>query len=144
MINKIDTNSKEFLEEKARTQEFVNKVYEVKGFVKNPDDEINESILVGLTRNKMIYGTRYCPCFMVQGETKEERKKADNRVCPCKPALTKEIPEDGVCHCGIFCTPEYAKNKVSKDIVQDENIKIDLSSSSFTTLNLGDWKKHDN
>jgi rhodanese-related sulfurtransferase len=46
---------------------------------------------------------------MVIGETKEERKAADNRICPCKPAIEKEIPEDGKCHCGIFCTPEYAK-----------------------------------
>ncbi|MCF6172689.1 MAG: hypothetical protein L3J44_02750 [Campylobacteraceae bacterium] len=23
----------------------------------------------------------------------------------------KEIPENGVCHCGIFCTPEFATNK---------------------------------
>ncbi|HHH20946.1 MAG TPA: sulfurtransferase, partial [Nitratifractor sp.] len=41
----------------------------------------------------------------------EERKAADNRICPWKPALEKEIPEDGVCHCGIFCTPEYAEQK---------------------------------
>jgi rhodanese-related sulfurtransferase len=46
---------------------------------------------------------------MVIGETKEERKEANNRVCPCKPAIEKEIPEEGKCHCGIFCTPEYAK-----------------------------------
>ncbi len=46
---------------------------------------------------------------MVLGATKEERKKEDNRICPCKPALETEIPEDGKCHCGIFCTPEHAK-----------------------------------
>jgi rhodanese-related sulfurtransferase/ferredoxin-thioredoxin reductase catalytic subunit len=64
---------------------------------------------MGLTRNKLIFNKRYCPCFMVIGETKEERNAADNRICPCKPAIEHEIPEDGHCHCGIFCTPEYAK-----------------------------------
>jgi len=23
--------------------------------------------------------------------------------------LEKEIPEEGKCHCGIFCTPEFVK-----------------------------------
>ena len=35
----------------------------------------------------------------------------DNRICPCKPAIEKEIPESGACHCGIFCTPEFAQAK---------------------------------
>jgi len=34
-------------------------------------------------------------------------KSTDDRICPCKPAIEKEIPETGVCHCQIFCTPEY-------------------------------------
>ncbi len=74
-----------------------------------PQDDVNEGVALGLARNKILYGKRYCPCFMVVGDTPEERKKADNRICPCKPALEKEIPEDGRCHCGIFCTPEFAE-----------------------------------
>jgi len=34
-------------------------------------------------------------------------KSVDDRICPCKPAIEKELPEDGICHCQIFCTPEY-------------------------------------
>ena len=56
---------------------------------------------------------------MVLGETKEEQKAADNRICPCKPALEKEIPEDGTCHCGIFCTPEYAQAQVQHDEIEE-------------------------
>lgn len=115
MITKIDINSDEFLEEKGKTQDFVNNVYNKMGWVKNPNDEVNESILVGLTRNKIIYGTRYCPCFMVKGETKEERRGEDNRICPCKPAIAEEIPNDGYCHCGIYCTPEFAKERELED-----------------------------
>ena len=106
---KIDTNSDEFIIELKKTKEFTNKVCSSKGWVYNPIEDINEGVIMGLTRNKMIYNKRYCPCFMVIGETKEERKAANNRICPCKPAIEKEIPEDGKCHCGIFCTPEYAK-----------------------------------
>ncbi len=109
MIQKIDMNSVEFKEELEKTQKFTNKVCDSQGWVYNPIEDINEGVTMGLARNKIIYNKRYCPCFMVIGETKEERKKAENRVCPCKPAIEKEIPEEGKCHCGIFCTPEYAK-----------------------------------
>lgn len=106
---KIDMNSQEFLEEQEKTKIFTDKVCASKGWVYNPIEDVNEGVIMGLTRNKLIYNKRYCPCFMVIGETKEERNAADNRICPCKPAIEHEIPEDGHCHCGIFCTPEYAK-----------------------------------
>ncbi len=117
MIKKIDTTSEEYIYQLEKTQKFTDKVIKQFNFVYNPNEEINESVQMGLTRNKMIYGKYFCPCFMVIGETKEERKKADNRICPCKPALNDEIPNNGVCHCGIFCTPEYAKaQKMQKEI----------------------------
>ncbi len=119
MENSIDVNSEVFQEELKKTWRFVEKVNKQFGFVQNPDKEINEGVAMGLARNKLIYGKRYCPCFIVQGETKEERKKADNRICPCKPALEKEIPQDGVCHCGIFCTPEYAQKKALEESAEE-------------------------
>lgn len=106
---KIDMNSQEFIEEQEKTKIFTDKVCTSKGWVYNPIEDVNEGVIMGLTRNKLIFNKRYCPCFMVIGETKEERNAADNRICPCKPAMEHEIPEDGHCHCGIFCTPEYAK-----------------------------------
>jgi len=106
---KIDMESKEFKDQMEKTKEFANSVCTAQGFVYNPIQDVNEGVLMGLTRNKIIYNKRYCPCFMVIGETKEQRREADNRICPCKPALEVEIPQDGKCHCGIFCTPEYAK-----------------------------------
>lgn len=108
MLIKIDTNSPEFIAEYEKTASFTDKVCKQFNFVYNPEAEINDSVKLGLTRNKLIYGKRYCPCFMVIGQTDEERKAADNRICPCKPALEEEIPNDGHCHCGIFCTPEFA------------------------------------
>eukprot|EP01022_Parablepharisma_sp_SALTPOND_P006283 TRINITY_DN125594_c0_g1_i1.p2 TRINITY_DN125594_c0_g1~~TRINITY_DN125594_c0_g1_i1.p2 ORF type:complete len:143 (+),score=15.09 TRINITY_DN125594_c0_g1_i1:61-429(+) len=69
----------------------------------------------------MIYGKRYCPCFMVIGETEEEREKEDNRLCPCTPALNEEIPSLGHCHCAIFCTPEYVKQNTQEEAIDEEN-----------------------
>ncbi len=111
--------SDEFIAEMEKTELFVEKVNKQFGFVQNPNDDVNEGVIMGLSRNRLMYGKRFCPCFMVIGETKEERKEADNRICPCKPALEKEIPEDGLCHCGIFCTPEYAKEQREKENIEE-------------------------
>jgi len=119
MMQQIDMNSPEFQTEMEKTEAFVDKVNKQFGFVQNPNEEVNEGVTMGLARNKIIYGKRFCPCFMVIGETKDERKEADNRICPCKPALEKEIPEDGLCHCGIFCTPEYAEAQKAKDEIEE-------------------------
>ena len=110
MIKKIDIQSEEFQVQFELTKQFTDKVCEEHGFVYNPEFDVNESIQMGLTRNKLIYDKRYCPCFMVVGNTQEEKDKADNRLCPCTPALEKEIPTQGHCHCGIFCTASYAKS----------------------------------
>ncbi len=116
---RIDMNSHEFKAEMEKTSKFVAKVNNQFGFVQNPNEEVNEGVTMGLARNKIIYGKRFCPCFMVEGETKEEQKTADNRICPCKPALEKEIPEQGYCHCGIFCTPEYAQAQAQHDEIEE-------------------------
>jgi ferredoxin-thioredoxin reductase catalytic subunit/rhodanese-related sulfurtransferase len=115
----IDMNSDEFQAELEKTWGFVEKVNKQFGFVQNPNEEVNEGVAMGLARNRLIYGKRFCPCFMVIGETKEEQKNADNRICPCKPALEKEIPEEGLCHCGIFCTPEYAEREKKKSEIEE-------------------------
>ena len=60
MIRKIDINSEEFQLELELTKQFTDKVVADHGFSYNPDDEINESIQMGLSRNKMIYGKRFC------------------------------------------------------------------------------------
>ena len=122
MIKKIDIESDEFQTVFELTKQFTDKVCEEHGFVYNPEEDVNESIQMGLTRNKLIYDKRYCPCFMVVDDTKEENK-SENRLCPCTPALEKEIPSQGHCHCGIFCTPQYAKSIEEKvQLTEDEAV----------------------
>lgn len=107
-MKSVDMSSDEFLAEMEKTKKFADKVCKQFGWVYNPNEEVNEGVLMGLTRNKMIYGKRFCPCFMVI-EKDGKYKSADDRICPCKPAIEEEVPKHGKCHCGIFCTPEYAK-----------------------------------
>ena len=108
-MKKVDPESTEFKTELEKTIKFTDKVVSQFGYAYNPDALINEGIQMGLTRNKLIYDKRYCPCFFVTGD------KEEDRICPCKPAIEHEIPNDGVCHCQIFCTPEYAAAKAQKD-----------------------------
>jgi len=115
----VDMNSPEFKTEFEKTWTFIEKVNKSRGWVQNPNEDVNEGVAMGLARNRLMYGKRFCPCFMVIGETKEEQKKADNRICPCKPAIEREIPEDGLCHCGIFCTPEYAESQKKSEEIEE-------------------------
>ena len=112
-IKKIDPNSEEFQTELQKTVDFTDKVVKQFGFAYNPDSEITQSIQFGLTRNKLIYDKRYCPCFFVTGN------KEEDRVCPCKPAINDEIPNHGSCHCGIFCTPEFAAAKAMEEKLEE-------------------------
>ncbi len=129
MIKKIDIQSDEFQTAFELTKQFTDKVCEEHGLTYNPEADVNESIQMGLTRNKLIYDRRYCPCFMVVGNTQEEKDKANNRLCPCKPALENEIPSKGHCHCGIFCTPEYVK---SLEIEASKIVEEVTHSKGFT------------
>lgn len=105
--------SDEFQNELLKTKKFTDKVVESRGWHYNTNEEINEGIIMGLSRNKILYGKRFCPCFMVEENSEKpgKFKSVDDRICPCKPAIEKEIPEDGICHCQIFCTEDYLKNK---------------------------------
>jgi len=104
----IDINSKEFQDELIKTEEFANKVVNQFNWRFNPDEAVTERIIKGLTNNKLLHGKRYCPCFVPQFNK-------DDRICPCKPAINEEIPSNGVCHCGIFCTEEYANKQLQTE-----------------------------
>jgi len=107
---KIDMNSPEFKERMEKTIKFTDKVINQFGWEYNPQAEVNEGVQMGLARNKMMYNKLFCPCFMVD-TTGDKPKSVDDRTCPCTPAIEKEIPETGSCHCGIFVTPEFAAAK---------------------------------
>ncbi len=110
MMQKIDMSSDEFLHEMEKTKKFTDKIIKQFGWVYNNNHDVNEGVTMGLARHKMLYGKRFCPCFMVLEDENGKPKSADDRICPCPQAIEKEIPEEGKCHCGIFCTAEYVAN----------------------------------
>ncbi len=116
----VDINSPEFQQEFVKTEKFAHKVVEQFGWAFNPDEEVVERVLKGLTNNKLLYGKRFCPCFIVE-EKDGKYVSVDNRICPCPQAIEKEIPEDGICHCGIFCSPDYETSHTK----EHQNIEIE-------------------
>lgn len=117
-MQQIDMNSDEFQAELEKTWSFVEKVNTQFNVVQNPNEEVNEGVAMGLARNKLMYGKRFCPCFMVE-QVDGKYKSSDDRICPCKPAIEKEIPEEGLCHCGIFCSPEFAASQQVRDEAEE-------------------------
>ena len=111
MMPQLDMSSPEFLEELEKTKKFTDKVCKQFGFEYHPMEDVNEGVIMGLARHKVLYGKRFCPCFMVEPDDKKpgKFKSVDDRVCPCPQGLNEEIPTEGKCHCGIFCTSEYVK-----------------------------------
>jgi ferredoxin-thioredoxin reductase catalytic subunit len=111
MMPQLDMSSPEFLKELDKTKKFTDKVCNQFGWAYHPMEDVNEGVIMGLARNKVLFGKRFCPCFMTEPDESKpgKYKSVDDRTCPCKPAIEKEIPEEGKCHCGIFCTPEYVK-----------------------------------
>ncbi len=125
----LDMNSPEFKAELEKTRKFTDKVCESQGWVYSANEDVNEGVILGLARHKALYGKRFCPCFMVEEDPAKpgKFKSTDDRICPCKPAIEKEIPENGICHCQIFCTPEYKENQL-KEIEAKEKAKAELEN----------------
>ena len=116
----VDINSPEFQQEFVKTEKFAHKVLKQFNWKFNPDEEVVERVLKGLTNNRLLYGKRFCPCFIVE-EKDGKYASVDNRICPCPQAIEKEIPEDGICHCGIFCSPNYETSHTK----EHQNIEIE-------------------
>jgi len=114
MIQQLDMNSEAFKTELVKTEKFTDKVCESKGWVYAANEDVVEGVIMGLARHKILYSKRFCPCFMVEPDENKEGKfkSTDNRICPCKPAIEKEIPKEGICHCQLFCTPEYREKQL--------------------------------
>jgi len=63
------------------------------------DLEVAESVILGLSKNKMDYGAPLCPCRYY--DNKEEEISLAYWNCPCVP-----MRERKECHCMLFLTPE--------------------------------------
>jgi ferredoxin-thioredoxin reductase catalytic subunit len=84
---------KEGEELKAKFQKYADS----EGFKLNPNEKALEGVLNGLLRNKKFKGDIYCPCRMVTGDKKVDKKI----VCPCV-YHQGEIELQDHCKCTLF------------------------------------------
>jgi len=70
---------------------------EKEGFKLNSNKKIVDNLMKGLVVNKKKYGELYCPCRVITGDKKEDKKI----ICPCV-YHKKEIKDYGKCLCGLF------------------------------------------
>jgi len=80
-----------------KTKEWLLKYADKKGFILNPDEEMLNIVIDGLTRNRNELGRQYCPCRIITGDKGEDK----NIICPCV-YHEEEINNNGSCHCGLF------------------------------------------
>ncbi|WP_445475331.1 ferredoxin-thioredoxin reductase catalytic domain-containing protein [Methanococcoides methylutens] len=80
------------------------KYAEKKGYILNPDTETVDTVIDGLAENIGEYGKRYCPCRIISGDEKEDKKI----ICPCI-YLKEEVENDGMCHCELFFKKDGAE-----------------------------------
>ena len=71
------------------------------GYDLNPDEGMLDLVLEGMARNHLKYGKKYCPCRIVTGDEKEDKKI----ICPCV-YHKDEIDTNGSCHCELFFKKE--------------------------------------
>ena len=67
----------------------------------NGDDHQRNAVLIGLARNKLKFGERYCPCRIRSGDLEKDKEI----ICPCI-FHRDEIEKDGNCHCYLFYKKE--------------------------------------
>lgn len=70
------------------------------------DPEVTESVILGLTKNKELFGAPLCPCRYYDDKLEEISLAYWN--CPCVP-----MRERKECHCMLFLTPtnEFASDR---------------------------------
>ncbi|SJZ53503.1 ferredoxin-thioredoxin reductase catalytic domain-containing protein [Selenihalanaerobacter shriftii] len=84
-------------DEVKKARKFVEGYAKKNGYKLNPNEEVLNTVIEGLARNKVEHGYQYCPCRLLTGDKEVDKDK----ICPCK-WHKEEIEEDGQCHCQLF------------------------------------------
>jgi ferredoxin-thioredoxin reductase catalytic chain len=88
-------------EQTKKIKDWAKRYAEKQGIQLNPDEERVDEVAKGLAVRQEKFGKRYCPCRIITGDAKEDRKI----ICPCV-YHDEELKEHGMCHCKLFSTKE--------------------------------------
>ena len=88
---------------KAKTRAQVQDHCQRTGCRFNPDRQTVSRLITALARRAHQFGEPYCPCRVMTGDPEKDK----DIICPCV-YHEEEIAADGICHCFLFCSSEYA------------------------------------
>lgn len=108
-IEKKPYTPEEFDAELVRTRTFVEGVLTRLKWERYKDPGVVEAVELGLTRNQLEYGTRFCPCYGPLSYFKADGKKNLAAICPCPAAVRMDSTETGAY--GPFATREELVEK---------------------------------
>ena len=67
-------------------------------FVLNPDKEVVDMVIKGVSDNEKKYGFKLCPCKLRDGT----REKDLELICPCNFKIQETWKEKEECWCSLF------------------------------------------
>ncbi len=95
-------------EQAQKIKDWAKRYAEKKGIQLNPDEQRVDEVAEGLAIRQKKFGKRYCPCRIITGDTKEDRKI----ICPCV-YQEEELKKFGTCHCKLFSVKESEEGESS-------------------------------
>jgi ferredoxin-thioredoxin reductase catalytic subunit len=104
-MSDLDSKLAELPAVMAKVRQQSEKYSRFSGYPLNPDTEIVDTVIEGLSRNRLRYGFAYCPCVIVSGD----REKDKALICPCE-AHKRDLARIGTCHCALFVNPNFTAN----------------------------------
>ncbi|MGZ4917652.1 MAG: ferredoxin-thioredoxin reductase catalytic domain-containing protein [Halobacteriota archaeon] len=96
-------------EQAQKIKDWAKRYAEKKGIQLNPDEQRVDEVAKGLAIRQKKFGKRYCPCRIITGDTKEDRKI----ICPCV-YQEEELKKFGTCHCKLFSVKESEEGASSE------------------------------
>jgi len=81
--------------ERVRTTAFVDGVCDRLGWERHHDPGVVEAIELGLSRNMLAYGARFCPCYVPVSYYKDGGRRNPAAICPCPAAVKMDLDPSG-------------------------------------------------
>ena len=89
------------------------------GYILNPDEEILEGIIEGLSVNEERLGYWSCPCRVASGNRVDDI----DIICPCE-YRDADLEEFGRCYCALYVTQEYIDAGMPTDPIPERRPEV--------------------
>jgi ferredoxin-thioredoxin reductase catalytic subunit len=92
----------------------IRKLADKEGYLLNPDREILEGIIEGISANEDKLGYWNCPCRRASGDRAQDL----DIICPCR-YREPDLKEFGRCYCALYVTQGYINQGLPPDPIPE-------------------------